>query len=63
MIMETNDDFTFERKSKMDEADDESTGMGAIDVELPAGNTWQQAGREMEIDGENICPKSLTGTF
>jgi 2-keto-3-deoxy-L-fuconate dehydrogenase len=35
--------------------------MGAIDVEIPAGNTGQQARGEMEVDGENIYPKSLKG--
>jgi hypothetical protein len=30
-------------------------------VGIPAGNARQQAGREMEIDGKDICPKSLKG--
>jgi hypothetical protein len=30
-------------------------------VGIPAGNALQQAGREMEIDGKDICPKSLKG--
>ncbi len=51
MIMETTDDFSFERKEKMDAEENDGAGVGEANVDLPATTAWQSAGGKMGTDG------------
>ena len=51
MIMDTEDDFTFERKAAMDEANPRGAGMGDVDGEVSERGPEFRLQCEMEVDG------------
>ena len=54
MIMEVNEQFSFESKGKADRENPKVQRVGRTDVEISAATSGSQAGRKMAVDGKNL---------